>query len=172
MDESTGLENRSTGNCTVGSNPTLSATPIFCSTSAELRKLSKGYINAQHRRLIRFFNWLVDCGPNDCNPMSSIGAPKLEEKTVLVITEGRMRNKPDSEIFQRNVGWIHEADIIVAEATMPSLGVGCELGSGESVGKPVICLYKERDCRRRLLGTPGFGFGFGLIRMWTKLLNW
>ena len=26
MDESTGLENRSTGNCTVGSNPTLSAT--------------------------------------------------------------------------------------------------------------------------------------------------
>ena len=26
MDESAGLENRSTGNCTVGSNPTLSAT--------------------------------------------------------------------------------------------------------------------------------------------------
>ena len=91
--------------------------------------------------------------------MSSIGAPKLEEKTVPVITEGRMRNKPDSEIFQRNVGWIHEADIIVAEATMPPLGVGCELGFGESVGKPVICLYRERDGRRlsvMIAGTPRF----------------
>ncbi len=28
MDESAGLENRSTGNCTVGSNPTLSATSL------------------------------------------------------------------------------------------------------------------------------------------------
>ena len=46
-------------------------------TYAEPRKLSKGHINAQYRRLNRFFNWLVERGPNYCNPMSSISAPKF-----------------------------------------------------------------------------------------------
>ena len=61
-------------------------------TYAEPRKLSKGHINAQYRRLNRFFNWLVERGPLVENPMLSISAPKLEEKTVPVITEDQMRD--------------------------------------------------------------------------------
>ena len=61
-------------------------------TYAKPQKLSKGHINAQYRRLNRFFNWLVERGPNDENPMLSISAPKLEEKTVPVITEDQMRD--------------------------------------------------------------------------------
>ena len=37
-------------------------------TYAEPRKLSKGHINAQYRRLNRFFNWLVERGPNCRKP--------------------------------------------------------------------------------------------------------
>ena len=61
-------------------------------TYAEPKKLSKGHINAQYRRLNRFFNWLVERGPNDENPMLYISAPKLEEKTVPVITVDQMRD--------------------------------------------------------------------------------
>ena len=61
-------------------------------TYAEPKKLSKGHINAQYRRLNRFFNWLVERGPNDENPMLWISAPKLEEKTVPVITVDQMRD--------------------------------------------------------------------------------
>ena len=61
-------------------------------TYAEPRKLSKGHINAQYRRLNRFFGWLVERGPNDENPMASISAPKLEEKTVPIVTEDQMRD--------------------------------------------------------------------------------
>ena len=60
-------------------------------TYAEPRKLSKGHINAQYRRLNRFFNWLVERGPLAANPMLSISAPKLDEKMVPVITR-----KPDA----------------------------------------------------------------------------
>ena len=59
---------------------------------AEPRKLSKGHINAQYRRLNRFFKWLVERGPNYENPMASISAPKLEEKTVPIVTEDQMRD--------------------------------------------------------------------------------
>ena len=61
-------------------------------TYAEPRKLSKGHINAQYRRLNRFFNWLVERGPIDENPMSSISTPKLEERTVPTITEDQVQD--------------------------------------------------------------------------------
>ena len=61
-------------------------------TYAEPKKLSKGHINAQYRRLNRFFSWLVERGPSDGNPMLSISAPKLDEKTVPIITEEQMRD--------------------------------------------------------------------------------
>ena len=75
------------------------------------------------------------------------------------LTDQGEQNKSDSEIFQRDVCWIREADIIVAEVTMPSLGVGYELGFGESLGKPVICLYREKEGRRlsaMIAGNPRF----------------
>ncbi len=61
-------------------------------TYAEPRKLSKGHINAQYRRLNRFFNWLVERKHIGENPLDDIEPPSLEEKTVPVITEGQMRD--------------------------------------------------------------------------------
>ena len=61
-------------------------------TYAEPRKLSKGYINAQYRRLNRFFNWLVERKHIDENPLDDIEAPSLEEKTVPIVTEDQMRD--------------------------------------------------------------------------------
>ena len=34
----------------------------------------------------------------------------------------------DKWIHDRDVGWLHEADVVVAEVTQPSLGVGYEIG--------------------------------------------
>merc|ERR1719228_2448661 len=34
----------------------------------------------------------------------------------------------DKWIHDRAVGWLHEADVVVAEVTQPSLGVGYEIG--------------------------------------------
>ena len=61
-------------------------------TYAEPRKLSKGYINAQYRRLNRFFNWLVERKHIDENPLDDIEPPSLEEKTVPIVTEDQMRD--------------------------------------------------------------------------------
>ena len=59
---------------------------------AEPRKLSKGHINAQYRRLNRFFNWLVERKHIDENPLADIEPPSLEEKTVPIVTEEQMRD--------------------------------------------------------------------------------
>ncbi|MEQ1500323.1 MAG: nucleoside 2-deoxyribosyltransferase [Parcubacteria group bacterium] len=46
-------------------------------------------------------------------------------------------------IFKRDVSWLKECDIVVSEVTTPSLGVGYEIGLAESIGKPIISLYRE-----------------------------
>lgn len=51
----------------------------------------------------------------------------------------------DVDIFKRDMTWIKEADIIVAEVSTPSLGVGYELGFAESIGTKIICLYREQE---------------------------
>lgn len=51
-------------------------------------------------------------------------------------------------IFQRDVDWIRESDVIVAEVTAVSLGVGYEIGFAEQIGKKVICLYRPQTERR------------------------
>ena len=61
-------------------------------TYAEPKKLSKGYINGQYRRLHRFFNWLLEREYEDDNPLRLIKPPGLDEKTVPVVTEDQMRN--------------------------------------------------------------------------------
>lgn len=57
-------------------------------------------------------------------------------------------DKPLQQIFTRDVAWVREADVIVAEVTQPSLGVGYELGLAESLGKRVLCLCSPIEGRR------------------------
>lgn len=50
-----------------------------------------------------------------------------------------------TEIYNRDVSWINECDILIAEVTVPSLGVGYEIGYAESLNKRIICLYQNDD---------------------------
>lgn len=48
----------------------------------------------------------------------------------------------EAEIYQRDVDWLQDADVVVAEVTQPSLGVGYELAVAEHIGLPVLCLFR------------------------------
>jgi nucleoside 2-deoxyribosyltransferase len=47
----------------------------------------------------------------------------------------------DKEIHDRDLQWIVDSDLVVAEVTVPSLGVGYEIGRAIHMGKPVLCLF-------------------------------
>jgi len=49
----------------------------------------------------------------------------------------------DEAIYGRDVAWLAEADVVVAEVTVPSHGVGYEIGLAEALGKPVLCLHRR-----------------------------
>ncbi len=47
------------------------------------------------------------------------------------------------DVYQRDVNWIHACDALIAEVSVPSHGVGYEIGFALNLGKPVLCLYSE-----------------------------
>jgi 2'-deoxynucleoside 5'-phosphate N-hydrolase len=52
-------------------------------------------------------------------------------------------------IFDRDLAWIAAADVLVAEVSMPSTGVGYEIAAARYKYKiPVICLYRPAHTSR------------------------
>ena len=45
-------------------------------------------------------------------------------------------------IWQRDTAWLRECDIVIAECTHTSLGVGYELGFAHCLGKPIHVFYR------------------------------
>jgi len=57
-------------------------------------------------------------------------------------------NLTREEIYTRDVAWIKESDVLIAEVTQVSLGVGYELGLAENLNKKIICLYREKEGKK------------------------
>jgi nucleoside 2-deoxyribosyltransferase len=54
----------------------------------------------------------------------------------------------DCAIHDRDLEWLRRADVLVAEVTTPSLGVGYEIGRAVEWGKRVVCLHRPVEGRR------------------------
>nr|Q4S2L4.2 RecName: Full=5-hydroxymethyl-dUMP N-hydrolase; AltName: Full=2'-deoxynucleoside 5'-phosphate N-hydrolase 1 [Tetraodon nigroviridis] len=54
----------------------------------------------------------------------------------------------DRFIHDRDVDWLRQSDVVVAEVTQPSLGVGYELGRAVDMKKKVLCLFRPSSGRR------------------------
>ncbi|MFA6128957.1 MAG: nucleoside 2-deoxyribosyltransferase [Bacteroidales bacterium] len=68
------------------------------------------------------------------------------------------RETPPCQIHDRDVTWLKSSDVIIAEVTQPSLGVGYELGRAVEMGKAILCLYRKNEDKRlsgMISGAPG-----------------
>ncbi|XP_070313011.1 5-hydroxymethyl-dUMP N-hydrolase-like [Odocoileus virginianus] len=62
-------------------------------------------------------------------------------------TTGEEAAGGDRLIHDRDLAWLQQADVVVAEVTQPSLGVGYELGRAVALHKPVLCLFRPQSGR-------------------------
>jgi nucleoside 2-deoxyribosyltransferase len=66
----------------------------------------------------------------------------------VVLLEQRMDPR---EVYQRDVFWIKDCDLLVAEVSTPSHGVGYEIALALTLHKPVLCLYRQNARVSRLI---------------------
>lgn len=59
------------------------------------------------------------------------------------------------DVYERDVTWIRAADALIAEVSVPSHGVGYEIGFALNEGKPVLCLLQDgRKVSKMISGNP------------------
>lgn len=88
------------------------------------------------------------------------------QKTDIVLTEHvgspdlnlKEQGKKDEEIYSQDTAWLRDCDLIIAECTCPSLGVGYELAYAERFGKPCHIFYDRTKTQlsAMLTGNPYF----------------
>ncbi len=66
-------------------------------------------------------------------------AHHVASKNVLEIEE----TMTDKEIYTQDVSWLMECDGVIAEVSIPSLGVGYEIGYALSLNKPILGVYES-----------------------------
>ncbi|MBK9923959.1 MAG: nucleoside 2-deoxyribosyltransferase [Anaerolineales bacterium] len=60
-----------------------------------------------------------------------------------------------NEVYSRDVTWIRACDVLIAEVSVPSHGVGYEIGFALGIGKPVLAIsQKGRKVSKMILGNP------------------
>ena len=75
-------------------------------------------------------------------------------KELKLMEQGRDR---DAKIYDRDMAWLRQSNLVVAECTCPSLGVGYELASAEHLGIPVHIFYHTKtQLSAMLTGNPYF----------------
>ena len=57
-------------------------------------------------------------------------------------------NLTDKYIHDRDVDWINECDVFIAEVTRPSLGVGYEVRTAIEMNKKILCIYRPEQTKR------------------------
>lgn len=84
---------------------------------------------ALYRRIIERIN------ETDTVLTEHVGDPSLS-----LYEHGRDR---DAEIYAQDTAWLRESDLVIAECSSPSLGVGYELAYAEALGKPCWLFYRR-----------------------------
>jgi nucleoside 2-deoxyribosyltransferase len=78
-------------------------------------------------------------------PTAGLAQPGVTEEAVL---DPRF-------VYERDTAWIRACDVLIAEVSVPSHGVGYEIGYALGQGKPVLCIALEgRKVSKMITGNP------------------
>lgn len=67
-------------------------------------------------------------------PTAHLASPDLEKLEVNIASE---------DVYRWDIDWVRKCDVLVAEVSTPSHGVGYEIAEAVIIGKPVLCVYRE-----------------------------
>jgi hypothetical protein len=130
--------------------------PLFGAKTQTIIKKQKGrspYCKPAFlsRRIMNIYFACSITGGREFEPIYQAIVAALDEQGHVVPTShiasseviGLEKIVSAGDIYSRDIQWINEADILVAEVSTPSHGVGYEIGYALSIGKPVFCCYQS-----------------------------
>ena len=82
----------------------------------------------------------------------------LTEHVGDIDYQAKEQVKKDQLIYDQDTAWLRECDLLIAECTCPSLGVGYELAYAEKYNKPCYVFYRRSQVQlsAMITGDPYF----------------
>lgn len=85
------------------------------------------------------------------NILQSLGCKIISE---WVLWDDPNPNLNRHAIYERNCEAIKSCELLVAELSSPSIGVGMEIMFAHSLGKKIICIYSHTEISNMIRGLP------------------
>jgi len=107
-----------------------------------------------------YFSGSIRGGRQDVNLYKSLIIELKQFGNVLTEHlgfESINHSKNDRQIHDEDMEWLRQSDIVIAEVTTPSLGVGYEIGRAIEMGKRIVCLYRtvnNKSISAMIKGSP------------------
>lgn len=76
-----------------------------------------------------------------------IGGEHADDKILSALDN---QGPDDRYIYNRDSRRLNSADVLIAEVTTPSLGVGYEIGISIEQGKKFLCLFRQKSPKKKL----------------------
>ena len=76
------------------------------------------------------------------NYLQNFGEVLTEHVGHAGITPSGESSLTDQEIYNRDIDWLSSSDVVVADVSTPSLGVGFEISRAVALNIKVLCLYR------------------------------
>ena len=77
-----------------------------------------------------------------------ITSPQVADPKVT--NDGKGEPTDPREIYLRDMKQLEDSELMIAEVSIPSLGVGYEIATAIQQNKPVLCLYDLEDSPNRI----------------------
>lgn len=97
-----------------------------------------------------YFAGSIRGGRQDAELYRKVIAALKEKHQVLTehvgdLSLSTVEDKGDTAIYEQDTAWLRECDVVVAECTQVSLGVGYELAYAEAYDKEVHIFYRPKE---------------------------
>ncbi len=80
--------------------------------------------------------------------LTTVGEVLTEHVGQADLAAGGEKGLSDRAIYLRDQQWLEQADVVIAEVSTPSLGVGYEIGYAGSLEKKILCLFWAQAPRK------------------------
>lgn len=64
---------------------------------------------------------------------------------------GQEAGMDPEHVYRRDIAWVRQCDLLIAEVSTPSHGVGYEVAYALTLGKPVLCCHRDGVAVSRML---------------------
>ena len=92
----------------------------------------------------------------------------------MLVDKGEL-NLSDKEIHDRDMDWLNQSEVLVAEVSVPSLGVGYEIRAAVELRKKILCLYwlkKDKNLSAMIGGNTEISVGkYNQMEEAFKIIN-